>query len=109
LSELFNYTPALDAMCEQVDSHPGGLKQLAGKYGVHDHITITRLEKSKPSPTKALLESKRGWAKHTIEELAGFLAELGMETTARKAMVDLLCATSSPTLLRVCGGHLKQG
>jgi hypothetical protein len=100
-------------MCEQVDSHPGGLKQLAGKYGVFDHITITILEKSKPSPTKALLESKRGWAKHTIEELAGFLEDLGMETTARKAMVEKLRtidASDSSHLapLCACGERLSR-
>jgi hypothetical protein len=112
LNELFNYTPALDAMCVQVDSHPGGLKQLAGKYGVFGHITIKRLQKAE-SPTQALLEGKYGLAKHTIEELAGFLVDLGMETTARKAMVEKLCAidvSDSPHLapLRACGELLSK-
>jgi hypothetical protein len=97
-------------MCVQVDIHPDGLKLLAFKYGVHDYTTITILENSKPSPTKALLESKRGWAKHTIEKLAGFLVYLGMETTARKAMVEKLRAIRSPELahLRACGERLSK-
>jgi hypothetical protein len=99
-------------MCEEVDSLPGGLKQLAGKYGVFDHITITRLQRAE-SPTQALLERKRGLAKHTIEELAGFLEDLGMETTARKAMVGKLRtidASDSSHLapLCACGERLSR-
>jgi hypothetical protein len=111
LSELFKYTPAVNAMCVEVDSHPDGLNRLAGKYGVVDHNTLTRL-KREDSPTGALLLDKRGMEKHTIEELAGFLVDLEMETTARRAMVDKLCVidvSNSPDLatLRACGERLS--
>jgi hypothetical protein len=96
-------------MCEEVDSHPGGLKKLAAKYGVFGHITIKLLQKAE-SPTQALLEGKYGLAKHTIEELAGFLVNIGMEATARKAMVEKLRAIRSPHLapLRACGERLSK-
>jgi hypothetical protein len=51
-----------------------------------------------------------GIVKHTVEELAYFLAELGMETTAHDAMVKELRETplGSHKDLRSCGEYLSQ-
>jgi hypothetical protein len=51
-----------------------------------------------------------GIVKHTVEELASFLVELGMETTAHDAMVKELreAPLGSHKDLRSCGEYLWQ-
>jgi hypothetical protein len=106
----FNYSPALDAVCRQVDFHDDGMKKLAYKYGVFGGVELALLNRN--GGTNALLSRKKGFAKHTVEELAYFLVELGMETTARDAMVKELCVIPADrddlVALRDCGERLRR-